>query len=54
MDITRMIQVGVARADLLICRLLVLPWGNIGMGVLITAAVIYLCCKSMNERRDAD
>lgn len=41
-DMTNSIQVTVARADLLICRLLALPWGKIGLSLLIAAAVVYV------------
>jgi len=40
MDVTRLIQVNIARADLLICRLLALPWGRICLSVALAAVVI--------------
>ena len=36
------IQIAVARADLLICRVLALPWGRIGISLLIAAVVIHV------------
>lgn len=42
MDVTRLIQVNIARADLLICRLLAMPWEKIGLSLLIAAAVMYV------------
>ena len=53
MDVTRLIQVNVARADLLICRLLALPWGKIGLSLLIAAAIMYVFRKARKERTDA-
>lgn len=49
----RGIQIAVAKADLLICRLLALPWGKIWRSLLIAAAVVYVCRKARNERNDA-
>ena len=37
MDIAREIQIAVVRADLLLCRLLALPWGRIGLSLLLAA-----------------
>lgn len=42
MDVTRAIQAAVARADLLACRVLALPWGRIGLSLLIAAAVMFV------------
>ena len=42
MDVTRLIQVNVARADLWLCRVAALPWGKIGLSLLIAAAVVYV------------
>jgi len=53
MDITRAIQVTVARADLWLCRVAALPWVKIGLSLLIAAAVLYVCRKARNERNDA-
>ena len=52
MDVTRAIQAAVARADLLACRVLALPWGRIGLSLLV-AMVIYTCLKVWKERNDA-
>ena len=35
------IQIAVARADLWLCRVAALPWGKIGLSLLIAAAVVY-------------
>lgn len=53
MDVTRAIQAAVARADMLACRVAALPWGKIGLSLLIAAAVVYVCRKARNERNDA-
>ena len=42
MDVTRAIQMAVARADLLLCRVKALPWGRIGLALLIAAAAIHV------------
>ena len=42
MDVTRTIQAAVARADLLACRVLALPWGRIGLSLLLAAAVMFV------------
>lgn len=47
------IQIAVARADLWLCRVAALPWGKIGLSLLIAAAVVYVCRKARNERNDA-
>ena len=52
MDVTKLIQVNIARADLLICRLLALPWKKIGLSVLIATVVVYVCRKARKERDD--
>ena len=53
MDVTRLIQVNVARADLWLCRVAALPWEKIGLSLLIAAAVVYVCRKARKERNDA-
>ena len=40
MDTTRAIQMAVARADMLLCALRAVPWGRIGLSLLLTAAVL--------------
>ena len=42
MDVTRAIQAAVSRADMLACRVAALPWGKIGLSLLIAAAVVYV------------
>ena len=49
---TNSIQVTVARADLWLCRVAALPWGKIGLSLLIAAAVVYVCRKARKERDD--
>ncbi len=40
MDITQHIQIAVARADLLLCRLLALPWKRMAVSLLLAWWVI--------------
>ncbi len=40
MDTTRAIQMAVARADLLLCALRAVPWGRIGVSLLMAGAVL--------------
>lgn len=49
MDVTRLIQVNVARADLLICRLQALPWGKIGLSLLMAWLVIHVVKAVRND-----
>ena len=45
------IQIAVARADLMICRVLALPWGRIGLSLLIAAAVVVVGHLARKERK---
>lgn len=40
MDTTRAIQIAVARADLLLAALRAVPWGRIGLSLLLAGAVL--------------
>ena len=51
MDATRAIQIAVARADLIICRVLALPWGRIALSVALAAAVIHVVKVAMRFER---
>ena len=48
---TRAIQIAVARADLIICRVLALPWGRIALSVVMAAAVIHMVKAVMRFER---
>jgi hypothetical protein len=48
MDITRQIQVAVARADLLLCRLAAFPWKRLAVSLLLAAMVIHVV-KAVRE-----
>lgn len=41
MDVTRMIQAAVVRADLVVCWVLALPWRRIGLSLLIAAVITH-------------
>ncbi len=49
MDVTRCIQVAVARADMLICRLLALPWKRMAVSLLLAWIVIHVYRKAMSD-----
>lgn len=49
MDVTRCIQAAVARADLLICRLLALPWKRMAVSLLLAWIVIHVYRKAMSD-----
>ena len=34
------VQIAVARADLIVCQIAALPWGRIGLSVLIAAIIL--------------
>ena len=51
MDATRAIQIAVARADLITCRALALPWGRIALSVALAAAVIHVVKVVMRFER---
>lgn len=40
MDVTRVIQVAVARADLLLCRVAAWPWKRLALSLLLAAVAI--------------
>lgn len=40
MDATRAIQIAVARADLILCRVAAWPWKRMALSVILAAAVI--------------
>lgn len=42
MDTTKIIQIAVARADLLLCRLLALPWKRLAVSLLLAWLVIHV------------
>lgn len=42
MDVTRAIQIAVARADLIVCRALELPWERMAMSLLLAAVIIHV------------
>ena len=42
MDMTRCIQAAVARADVVVCRLLALPWKRMAASVLLAALAIHV------------
>ena len=50
MDVTRAIQVGVAWADLIICRMLAFPWKRIGLSVAIAILVMHVVRSARKER----
>ena len=51
MDATRCIQAAVARADLLICRLLALPWKRIAVSLLLAGLVIHVMKAVRRDER---
>jgi len=51
MDVTRMIQVAVARADLMICTLRALPWGKIAASLIIAAILMKVVRQVEIDRR---
>ena len=42
MNITQQIQIAVARADLLLCRLMALPWRRMAASLLLAGVVIHV------------
>ncbi len=42
MDVTRAIQIAVARADLIACRVLALPWKRMALSLLLAALAIHV------------
>ena len=51
MDVTRAIQTAVARADLLACQLLALPWRRMVLSVILAALVIHMVKAVRNDER---
>ena len=49
MDMTRAIQIAVARADLLLCRLLALPWKRMAVSLLLAWLVIHVIKAVRND-----
>ena len=49
MNITQQIQIAVARADLLLCRLLALPWKRMAVSLLLAWIVIHVYRKAMSD-----
>ena len=49
MDCTSAIQVAVARADLLLCQLLALPWKRMAVSLLLAWIVIHVYRKAMSD-----
>ena len=51
MNITQQIQIAVARADVLLCRLLALPWKRMAVSLLLAWLVIHVMkAVRRNER----
>ena len=46
---TQQIQIAVARADLLLCRLLALPWKRMAVSLLLAWIVIHVYRKAMSD-----
>jgi hypothetical protein len=51
MDLAQNIQIAVARADLLICRLLALPWKRMALSLLLAAVAIHVVKAVRNHER---
>ena len=49
MDITQQIQIAVARAGILLCRLLALPWKRMAVSLLLAWIVIHVYRKAMSD-----
>ena len=49
MDATRLIQIAVARADLLLCQLIALPWKRMAVSLLLAWIVIHVYRKAMSD-----
>ena len=52
MDATRMIQIAVAKADLMLCALMALPWGRIVASIVLAAILIKVVKACELERRN--
>lgn len=42
MDVTRAIQIAVAKADLIVCRALALPWKRMALSLLMAVVIIHV------------
>lgn len=42
MDATMTIQIAVARADIILCQVKALPWGRMGLSLLMAAIIIWV------------
>lgn len=51
MDITRQIQIAVARADLLLCQLLALPWKRMAVSLLLAWLLIHVVKAVIKNER---
>ena len=51
MNITQQIQIAVARADLLLCRLLALPWKRMAVSVLLAWWIVHVIKAVRRDER---
>ena len=51
MDATRLIQIAVARADLLLCQLLALPWKRMAVSLLLAWLLIHVIKAVIKNER---
>lgn len=51
MDATRLIQIAVARADLLLCQLLALPWRRMAVSLLLAWLLIHVVKAVIKNER---
>ena len=51
MDVTRAIQIAVARADLLLCQLAAIPWKRIAASLLLAAMAIHVIKAVIKNER---
>ena len=51
MDATRLIQIAVARADMLLCQLLALPWKRMAVSVLLAWLAIHVMKAVRRDER---
>ncbi len=51
MNITQQIQIAVARADLLLCRLLALPWKRLAVSLLLAWLAIHVTKAVIKDER---
>lgn len=49
MDLTQHIQIAVARADLLLCRLAAIPWKRLALSLLLAWLVIHVLKAVRND-----